>query len=310
LASIQGNREGTVARPLKIGLHLPEVERVAPWREIATMARLAEEVGFDSIWMPDHLLFRKEGEATKGPWECWSMLAAVAGVTTRVEIGPLVLCTNFREPGLIAKMASTVDEISGGRLILGLGAGWHQPEYDAFGFDYAHRVGRFKEAFTIIHALLRDGAIDFEGTYYTLRECEIRPRGPRPGSIPLMIGSKGDLMLRATVAQVEYWNGWHIWNQNRPEGLAPLTAQVDRACAAVGRDPATLARTTAVYVRFPDATEPPIPRHCPIMGTPEEIAEQLRAFARAGMSHLQIVLDPNTLGGIEQFAPVLELLDR
>ncbi|MBN9374768.1 MAG: LLM class flavin-dependent oxidoreductase, partial [Cellulomonas sp.] len=119
--------EAPVARPLKVGLHLPEVARVAPWRDIAAMARLAEEVGFDSIWMPDHLLFRKDGEETKGPWECWSVLSAVAAITSRVEIGPLVLCTNFREPGLIAKMASAVDEISGGRLTLGLGAGWHEP---------------------------------------------------------------------------------------------------------------------------------------------------------------------------------------
>jgi alkanesulfonate monooxygenase SsuD/methylene tetrahydromethanopterin reductase-like flavin-dependent oxidoreductase (luciferase family) len=299
-----------VARPLKVGLHLPEVERVAPWREIAAMARLAEDVGFDSIWMPDHLLYRKEGEEPKGPWECWSMLAAVAAITARVEIGPLVLCTNFREPGLIAKMASTVDEISGGRLVLGLGAGWHEPEYAAFGFDYDHRIGRFKEAFTIIRTLLRDGAIDFQGNYYTLRDCEIRPRGPRPGGIPLMIGSKGDQMLRATITEVDFWNGWYIWNQNSPEGLAPLTAQVDRACEAVGRDPSTLARTTAVYVRFPDGTEPLNPRYPPVCGRPDEIAARFRDFARAGVSHLQVVLDPNTLGGIEQFAPVLEHLDK
>ncbi|MBN9374769.1 MAG: LLM class flavin-dependent oxidoreductase [Cellulomonas sp.] len=171
-------------------------------------------------------------------------------------------------------------------------------------------MGRFKEAFTIIRALLRDGAIDFQGAYYTLRDCEIRPRGPRPGGIPLMIGSKGDQMLRATVAHVDSWNGWHLWNQNSPEGLAPLTAQVDRACLAVGRDPAALARTTAVYVRFPGATEPLNPRCPPVCGSPEEIAARFRDFARAGISHLQVVLDPNTLGGIEQFAPVLEHLDR
>lgn len=299
-----------MARPLKVGLHLPEVERVAPWREIAAMARLAEDVGFDSIWMPDHLLFRHEGEAPKGPWECWSTLSAVAAITTRVEIGPLVLCTNFREPGMIAKMASTVDEISNGRLILGLGAGWHEPEYRAFGFPYDHRIGRFKEAFAIIRTLLREGAIDFRGTHYTLRDCELRPRGPRPAGPPLMIGSKGDQMLRATAGEVDAWNGWHVWNQNSPEGLAPLTAQVDAACKAVGRDPATLARTTAVLVRIDDDAQPLNPRCPPISGSPDEIAERFRDFARAGISHVQVVLDPNTINGIERFAPVLERLDR
>lgn len=299
-----------MVRPLKVGLHLPEIERRAPWTEIVAMARLAEEVGFDSIWMPDHLLFRYPGNETKRPWECWSVLSAVAAITTRVEIGPLVLCTAFRNPGLIAKMAATVDEISGGRLILGLGAGWHEPEYAAFGYPFDHRVGRFKEAFTIIRALLRDGQIDFEGRFFTLRDCEIRPRGPRPGGIPLMIGSKGNQMLRAAAADVDLWNGWYIWNQNSPEGLAPLTAQVDAACRAVDRDPATLGRTAAAFVRFENGTEPLNPRYPPISGTREEIARRFRGFAAAGISHIQVVLDPNTLDGIEQFAPVLELLDR
>ena len=124
------------ARPLKLGLHLPETERIATWRDIAEMCRLAEDVGFDSIWVPDHLLYWFPDKEPVGPWECWSILSAVAAVTQRVEIGPLVLCTTFRNPGLIAKMADTVDEISGGRLVLGLGAGWHEPEYRAFGFPY------------------------------------------------------------------------------------------------------------------------------------------------------------------------------
>jgi probable F420-dependent oxidoreductase len=299
-----------VVRPLKVGLHLPEIEREAPWTEIAAMARLAEDVGFDSIWMPDHLLFRYPGEPTRGPWECWSTLSAVAAITSRVEIGPLVLCTAFRNPGLIAKMAATVDEISGGRLVLGLGAGWHEPEYSAFGYPFDHRVGRFKEAYTIIRTLLREGQIDFEGKFFTLRDCEIRPRGPRPGGIPIMIGSKGEQMLRVAAADVDLWNGWYIWNQNSPEGLAPLTAKVDAACRAAGRDPATLGRTTAALVRFDNGVEPPNPRVAAISGTSETIAQRFRDFATAGISHVQVVLDPNTLDGIEQFAQVLEHLDR
>src|SRR5215216_5997449 len=146
-------------RPLKVGLHLPETERIAPWSDLAAMCRMAEDIGMDSIWVPDHLLYRSEGpegDKTTGPWECWSIISAVAAITTRVEVGPLVLCTSFRNPALIAKMAATVDEISGGRLILGLGAGWNEPEYRAFGYPFDHRVDRFAEALQIIAGLLRN----------------------------------------------------------------------------------------------------------------------------------------------------------
>jgi alkanesulfonate monooxygenase SsuD/methylene tetrahydromethanopterin reductase-like flavin-dependent oxidoreductase (luciferase family) len=298
------------ARPLKLGLHLPEVERIAPWPDLAAMCRLAEDVGFDSIWVPDHLLYRKPGQEPTGPWECWSILSAVAAVTTRVEIGPLVLCTSFREPGLIAKMADTVEEISGGRLILGLGCGWNQPEYDAYGFPFAERVGRFFEAFTIIRTLLTEGAIDFSGKYYTLRECELRPRGPRPGGPPLMIGARGEQMLRATLPHVDYWNGWYAWSANTIAGYRPLHELVDRMATEAGRDPSTVARTMAVEVHLPGHDGTLDPRSTMLTGSHEEIAVFLRHLAAAGVSHAQIVLNPNTCEAIEQFARVIEVLDE
>lgn len=302
-------------RPLKIGIQLPEVERVVPWPEYAAMARTAEAVGFDSLWVGDHLLYRSPGEEPTGPWEAWSTLAALAAITERVELGPLVACTSFHNPAMLAKKADTIEEISGGRLILGLGAGWNEPEYRAFGFPYDHRVDRFDEAFTIIRTLLREGHCDFDGRYYQVRDCELRPRGPRPNGPPLMIGSKGARMLRITAPHVDSWNAWYAYYGNRPEELPPLLGEVDAACAEVGRDPATLERTVAVLVTMPgavtrrsgdaaDRAEPPI------SGTPEELAETMRAFARFGISHLQLVLDPNTIASIEAFAPVLDLLDR
>ncbi|CAA9554442.1 MAG: hypothetical protein AVDCRST_MAG88-995, partial [uncultured Thermomicrobiales bacterium] len=159
---------GATAR-LKVGLHLPIGEgmlqgRTPRWSDIAALARRAEEVGFDSLWIPDHLLFRTAPGESVGVWECWSLLAALAAVTVRVELGPVVSCAGFRNPALLAKMAETVDEISGGRIILGLGAGWHEPEYDAFGYPFDHRASRFEEAFTIIRALLQEGHVDFAGT--------------------------------------------------------------------------------------------------------------------------------------------------
>src|SRR5690606_16587855 len=182
-------------RPCKLGVILPEAEfdmggETARWSDYRAMARLAEDMGFDSVWFVDHLLYRGADATTmdvQGTWECWSILAALAAVTERVELGPLVTPTSFRNPALFAKMVATIEEISGGRIILGLGAGWHKGEYDAFGFPFDHRVARFEEAFTIIHSLLRHGQVDFEGQYYSARECELRPRGPRPNGPPLMI---------------------------------------------------------------------------------------------------------------------------
>jgi len=303
------------ARPLKVGVQLPEVERVVPWPEYAAMARRAEEVGFDSLWVGDHLLYRNQDEEEKGPWEAWSLLAALAAITERVELGPLVACTSFHNPAMLAKKADTVEAISGGRLILGLGAGWNEPEYRAFGFPFDRRVDRFEEAFAIVRGLLRDGRVDFRGRYYEANDCALIPRGPRPGGPPLMIGSEGPRMLRIALPHVASWNAWYAWFGNHPDGLAPLLAKVDAACRDVGRDPATLERTCALLVALPgaqgrlsgDRTDRGVP---PLTGTPEELADALRAFARLGIAHVQLVLDPNTLASIEAFAPVLALLDR
>ena len=313
-------RTGPVApgrgRPLKVGIQLPEVEREVRWPEYLAMARRAEELGFDSIWVGDHLLYRRSGDLeARGPWECWSILAALAAATSRVELGPLVASTSFHAPAMLAKKAATVDEISGGRLILGLGAGWNETEYAAFGFPFDHRISRFEEAFTIIRTLLTEGAIDFQGTYYTVRDCELRPRGPRPGGPPILLGSNGERMLAIGGPHIAAWNSWFLDIGNRPEGIAPLRAKVDRAARAAGRDPAQIARTVAVLVRLSGGTGRQQGDYAqgdtrPVTGTSEELAQTLRAFAREGIGHVQLVLDPITLGSLEEFAPVLELLDR
>jgi alkanesulfonate monooxygenase SsuD/methylene tetrahydromethanopterin reductase-like flavin-dependent oxidoreductase (luciferase family) len=298
-------------RPLAVGLILPMTERemagqTAHWTDLLAMARRAEELGFDSVWIEDHLLFRFAGQEAQAPWECWSMLAALAASTSRVALGPLVTCTGFRNPALLAKMAGTVDEISGGRLILGLGAGWHEPEYSAFGYPFDHRVSRFEEALTIIAGLLRDGHVDVEGTYYQARDCELRPRGPRPGGPPIMIGTTGPRMLRLTATQADLWNGWA---RRHPAEIAVDRAQVDAACAAVGRDPASLGRTVSVLVDLPGRAGRPSEPRPTLSGAPVELAATLRALAHEGISHVQLWLDPSTLAGLEAFAPVLALLD-
>ena len=305
-----------MSRPLKVGVQLPEVEREVRWREFLDMARAIEDLGYDSLWLGEHLLYRWPDRAPRGPWDAWSMLAALAAVTTRVELGPLVACTNFHNPAILAKRSATIDEISGGRFILGLGAGWNETEFRAFGIPFDHRIDRFEEAFTIIRTLLREGAIDFEGTWYSARDCELLPRGPRPAGPPLMIGSNGARMLRMTAPHVDSWNSWYADTGNAPAGVAALTAKVDAACAEVGRDPSEIERTVAVHVRLPGGTGrtqgdySQVQALKPLEGTPSEMAEELRAYAGAGIGHVQLVLDPITRESIERFAPVLQLLDN
>lgn len=301
-------------RPLKVGLFFPHGEgdmagRTPRWADVLDMALTAEAIGFDSFWLPDHLLFRPEGEEAQGLWECWSLLAAIAASTSRIEIGPFVSCSSFRNPALLAKMVDTVDEISNGRLILGLGAGWIEAEYRAFGFPFERRVSRFEEAVQIVHSLLRTGYVDFEGHYYTARDCELRPRGPRSKGPPIMIGTTGPRMLKQTALYADSWNVFFLWTGNELARVSRLHAEVDAACVEAGRDPATLERTACVLVELPGATgtgftEPPI------RGSSEEIAESLRDYARAGITHVQLRIDPNSVDGVRALAPVLALLDE
>ena len=304
-------------RPLKIGLFLPLWEdstsgMVPPWTEILARAKAVEAVGFDSLWVPDHLIFRFPETEPGGVWEGWSVLAALAAVTERVELGQLVTCTAFRNPALLAKMADTVDEISGGRLTLGLGAGWHEPEFQAFGYPFDRRVSRFEEAVTIIHGLLKHGQIDFSGTYYQARDCELRPRGPRPTGPPIMIGGSGVRLLGLTARFADVWNrDFDKVNPElepfSPEDLAAWRPRVDAACIEAGRDPATLERTAAVLVDL--ASAPEREERGALSGPPEALADGLRRYARAGFTQVQIRLEPTTIAGIEAFTRVLELLD-
>jgi len=276
------------------------------------MARLGEQVGFDSVWVGDHLLYRDEVNGARGPWEAWTMLAAIGAATSRIAIGPLVACTSFHNPAMLAKMAGTVDEISGGRLVLGLGAGWNETEYRAYGFSFDRRVARFAEAFTIIRTLLREGKIDFAGEFYSARDCELVPR-PRPGGPPLMVGSIGERMLALTVPYIDSWNAWYSWTGNRSDGVAPLRDKVDAACMAAGRKPFDVERTVAVLVRLPGASgsreADPSEQVTPLEGSADEVTEALRGYAREGVGHVQLVIDPINQASIEALAPVLEKLD-
>jgi alkanesulfonate monooxygenase SsuD/methylene tetrahydromethanopterin reductase-like flavin-dependent oxidoreductase (luciferase family) len=313
---------------MEIGLVLPQMEgamagATPQWPDVAAMARRAEAVGFDSIWVIDHLLVnsRGEGSAKKGLWECWSLLAALAAVTTSVRLGSLVTATSLRNPGLLAKIADTVDEISDGRLILGLGAGSYSAEHYSFGYPWDNQVSRFEEAVGIVKALLRFGRVDFTGTYYTVRDCELRPRSRRSGGPPILIGAVDhrERMLRLTAEHADLWNAWLVFGNSNPTAIPPLRDAVDTACRAARRDPASLGRTAAVLVDLAgeDIFGPDVPASLrerktvrPLTGSPRQLAAALSAFAAEGISHLQVCLAPNTPSTIDTFAEVLDLVSR
>ena len=323
-----GNGAGAVAaapesrwpaskRPMGIGVILPIAEDSAfggtpHFADILAMTRTAEDAGFDAVWIIDHLVFRAQpgsqfqvpsDEEDRGVWECFTTMAALASATERIQIGSLVACTGFRNPGLVAKMTETIDDISGGRVILGLGAGWHEPEYDAFGFPFDHRVSRFEEALAIIQPLLRGEHVDFEGEFFQARDAVNRPRGPRPTGAPILVGSTGRRMLRIIARYADAWNT--VWHGD-PEAIVPEMAAVDEACRDVGRDPATLVRTAGGNVAMPGYLGK---RPDPIRGTDEEIAATILRFRELGIQHFVAGLDPCTPETIAQFARVIELVD-
>jgi alkanesulfonate monooxygenase SsuD/methylene tetrahydromethanopterin reductase-like flavin-dependent oxidoreductase (luciferase family) len=302
-----------MTRPLLVGLQLPEVEWEVPFPELIRMAQTAERVGFDSMWLGDHLLYDLE-IGPRGPWEVWTSLAALAASTERILLGPLVASTSFHEPAMLAKQAATVDGISGGRLILGLGAGWNRREYSAFGFPYDRRVSRFEEAFTIIRTLLRDGEIDFAGEFYRAEHCVLSPRAVQGGGPPLMVGSVRPRMLSITLPHVDQWNVWWSDFGNSAVGFGALKARVDDAIAAAGRTPGSVDATCALMVRLPGgggrlmgAYNEATPE--PIQGTPTEVAERIREFADVGAKHVQLVVDPITHDSIEWFEAMFDVLD-
>lgn len=295
---------------MKIGVQLPEVEWEVPFPELIEMAQAAEVVGFDSVWYGDHLIYDLAVGA-RGPWEAWTTLAAIAQATTTIELGPLVASTSFHAPAMLAKQAATVDAISQGRLIVGLGAGWNQREYDAFGFAYDRRVSRFEEAFTIIRTLLAAGEIDYHGSFYDADRCVLHPRSPSPGGPPLMVGSIGDRMLDITLPHVDAWNMW--WSQygNTADGFARVKERVDGLVRAAGRSPSEVEATAAVHVRLEGGGGRQMGdfgagrRVDPLTGSPAEIAGQLRGWEDAGAAHVQLVVDPITYGAIEWLHDVI-----
>ena len=299
-------------RSMRVGIVLPIAETdggpngIMSYEAIRAVAIAADRTGFDSIWVFDHLLFRFRS-GTTGIHECWTILAAVAEATSRVELGTIVMCTGFRNAALLAKMAATLDEVSGGRLILGIGSGWHDPEFEAFGYPTDHKVSRFEEALTVITDLVRTGRTDLEGTYVTASDLVLLP--PARPDLPILVASKGPRMMDLTARHADAWNA--AWFGEPDERLAGRRADLAAACDRVGRDPATLTITVGIEVRYPEAegAQPPDPDdHSPFLsGTPEVIAAGLRLHADAGADHAIAVLTPCTPETVAAFAEAVAL---
>jgi alkanesulfonate monooxygenase SsuD/methylene tetrahydromethanopterin reductase-like flavin-dependent oxidoreductase (luciferase family) len=299
------------ARDMKIGVVLDTSEgalngKSATFRELQEMARAAEQAGLDSLWLCDHLINRSSGQEEVGFWEVFTMLGALAAVTAHITLGTIVVCTSFRPPALVAKMADTLDEISEGRLILGLGAGWHQPEYEAFGYPFDHLAGRFEEALQVIALLLREGQVDFKGKYYQVHNCVLRPRGPSRNGPTILVAGRRPRMLQLTARYADAWNtAWHV----EPTVVRERYEEFKEACAVVKRDAANVELTVGTNVRLLLPGEDANTTKA-ISGSPEEIASRLQSFAREGVAHLIVELEPLGIKSIEQFGRIVELLHQ
>ena len=283
---------------MKIGALLPLNELDGPggsrWPTIRAFALAAEDAGLDSLWVYDHLLFRVAGEEEGGPHDPLAMLAAVAAVTTRVELGTIVLGTGFRSPGITAKTAVAIDEISAGRVILGLGAGWHEPEYAAFGYPFDHRVGRFEEFLAVAMPLLRGERVTLHGEWHQAEDAVLLPPPPRParmpGRIPVLIAGKGERMLRLVARHADSWNA--AWFGLPTERFHQRRADLVAACDAEGRDPASVEVTVGVTI---DAEAPAEGRPMAdnaLAPDVDGIARALDAWRDLGVGHLQVDLRP------------------
>jgi alkanesulfonate monooxygenase SsuD/methylene tetrahydromethanopterin reductase-like flavin-dependent oxidoreductase (luciferase family) len=302
----------TIGAILPMAEHSAFGERTPRFADVLEMTRTANDIGVDAVWIIDHFLFRNrpndqfpmpETPDERGVWECFTTMAGLASATERIQIGSLVACTGFRNPGLVAKMTETIDDISDGRVILGLGAGWHEPEYEAFGYPYDHRVSRFEDAMRIIAPLLRGERVNYDGEFSQAHDAVSCPRGPRPGGAPILVGSNGQRMLRIIARHADAWNTvWH----GSPEPVAAQMDAVDAACREVGRDPATLVRTAGGNVAMPGYLGR---RPNPMRGSDEEIAATIRRFRDLGIQHFVAGLDPCTPQTLEQFGRVIELVN-
>lgn len=284
------------SREMSFGLMVPMREdamggKTPRYADVLTMAESAREVGFEGLWFADHLSFQQD-DKTIGAWEAWTLMAAVAQAIPDVQIGPLVSCAGFRNPGLIAKMAEMIDEISNGRFVLGMGAGWNKPEFEQFGYPFDYRASRFEESIEIIHSLLREGESTLDGRFWQTNGAINQPRGPRASGAPILIGSNGDRLVHSVAKYADAWNS--DWQQSLDD-YAPLLEKIDAACDKIGRPRESLIRTGSV--RFTTDT------------SDDDVQNYLHGVRELGLKHLVIGLEPRNLEAVSWFGEQIARFD-
>ena len=300
---------------LKIGLVLPMLEappsgEKADWGTIKTMAQQAEGMGFDTVWIADELLWRvPDWPGPRGWWECVSMAGAVAATTSTIGVGTWVLSALHRNPGLTVKIAETLDEISNGRFLFGFGAGHAGDQGTTFGYPEDKTVSRYEEALGIIVPALRGQTVSRNGDYHRAHELEIRPRGPRPGRIPLMLGAHGPRTMRLAAQHADIWSGFAT-ESSLPEWFQPMVGQLDEVCADTGRDPATLERSVGVSVeptgeRIAEAAGLGLP----IAGPPAQIAATIAGFREIDVIRVELMVWPGTVDALAALEPAIGLIN-
>jgi F420-dependent oxidoreductase-like protein len=275
------------------------------WPSLREAIVAADDAGFDSLWFDDHLL-ADEGLPSAPKLEGWTVAAAAAAITTRATIGHLVTANTFRNPGLLAKMTATLDHVSGGRAILGIGAGWFEDEHRAFGLEFGasagERIERMGEAVELLRRLLDGEHVTHDGRFYQLADAVCAPT-PIQRHLPLLIGGSGPRRTLPLVARhADLWNAF-----GTPEVIRARGALLADACAAAGRDPAAIEWTVTLNVTvrddraaaaaaFGEVLAHNSPRHherdLDAAGSPAEVAAVLRSYAEAGIGHAMWVLRP------------------
>jgi alkanesulfonate monooxygenase SsuD/methylene tetrahydromethanopterin reductase-like flavin-dependent oxidoreductase (luciferase family) len=253
--------------------------------------------GLDSIWVADHLFIQNERGENRGLWEAVAILGALADATTRVELGPLVFCAPFRNPGLLAWSANTLDEISDGRFVLGMGAGWHQPEFDAFGFEFRRRVSYFADTLEVAVPLLREGRVSYEGRFGK-GEAELRPSGPRKNGPPILIAGTGPRMLGLTAKYADRWNS--VWYGLPTDEFRAERSNLEAACREIGRDPGTIEVSAGVQVFAPSAASENGPDR--VVGTADHLLEAFRAWEAEGVTEIMCRLEPPSVAVVDVIA--------
>lgn len=302
-------------RPLELGVVLPTIglpmnQGYGSWSRISSVALEAEEVGFDTVWVPDELLWKFPPDFTPmGTWECVAMASAISVVTESVRVGSWVLSALHRNPGLTVKVAETIDEISGGRFLFGFGAGHSGTQGAAFGYPPDQTVGRYEEALNVVIPLLREGEATYVGQYHSALEQNNIPRGPQGERMRLLLAGHGPRTVGLAVKHADIWSGYAT-KSSLPDAFVDLVHLVERTCDEQARDPESLGKSIGVFLEPSDqGMAEAIGLGVPIVGPPSEAAERIHEFARMGVSMLELVPVPFNENAMEYMAELIGILD-